>query len=149
VEILSYCLIANHVHFIAIPGHESSLAKGFGEAHKRYTRMKNFTDGVRGYLFQGRFSSCVLDEDHLLAAVRYVELKPVRAGVVRNAWDHSWSSAAFHVKRADVGMLVRDRTMRCLIEDWYGYLENDKDISMDKIRMDDKNGPTGGRSIIY
>jgi len=61
-----------HVHFIAIPGHENSLAKGFGEAHKRYTRQKNFTEGVRGYLFQGRFSSCVLDESHLIAAVHYV-----------------------------------------------------------------------------
>ena len=40
------------------------LARAIGEAHRRYTRMKNFSDGVRGYLFQGRFGSCVLDERH-------------------------------------------------------------------------------------
>ena len=45
-------------------------------AYLRYTRLKNFAGGVRGYLFQGRFRSCVLDEDHLLSAARYVELNP-------------------------------------------------------------------------
>jgi len=60
--------------------------------------MKNFTDGVRGYLFQGRFHSCVLDRRHLLAAVSYIALNPVRAGIVRNAWDYFWSSAAFNLK---------------------------------------------------
>ncbi len=149
VEILSWCLMSNHVHFIAVPRYESSLAKGFGEAHKRYTRMKNFTDGVRGYLFQGRFSSCVLDERHLLAAVRYVELNPVRAGIVRNAWDYPWSSAAFHVKRADMDILVRDRTMRGLVEDWHAHLENDKDIPMNGIRMATRTGrPVGDQYFI-
>lgn len=62
IDILAWCLMANHVHFIAAPHNETSLARGFGEAHKRYTRMKNFSDDVRGYLFQGRFGSCVLDE---------------------------------------------------------------------------------------
>jgi putative transposase len=54
-------------HFIAVPQKDTSLARGFGEAHRRYTRMKNFSQGVRGYLFQWRFSSSVLDEKHLLA----------------------------------------------------------------------------------
>ena len=62
VEILSWCLMTNHVHFIAVPKEDTSFARGFGEAHRKYTRMKNFSDGVRGYLFQGRFGSCVLDE---------------------------------------------------------------------------------------
>ena len=69
------------------------LARAIGEAHRRYTRMKNLSDGVRGYLFQGRFGSCVLDERHLLAAARYVELNPVTAGMVKEAVDYSWSSA--------------------------------------------------------
>jgi hypothetical protein len=56
--------------------------RAIGEAHRRYTRLKNFSDGVRGYLFQGRFGSCVLNERHLLAAARYVELNPVSAGIV-------------------------------------------------------------------
>jgi hypothetical protein len=65
-------------------------------------------------------------------------------GVVRNACDDSWSSATIHGKRADVDMLVGNRTMRGLIEDWYGYLENDKDIPIDKIRMATRTGRPAG-----
>jgi len=61
------------INFVAIPYKEESLSRGFGEAHKRYTRMKNFKDNVRGYLSQGRFGSCILDERHLLAAVSYLD----------------------------------------------------------------------------
>ncbi len=64
--------MTNHVDFIVVPQAETSLARGFGEAHRRYTRMKNFALKVHGYLFQGRFNSSVLDQNHLLAAVRYV-----------------------------------------------------------------------------
>jgi putative transposase len=70
VDILSWRLMTNHVHFIAVPHKEISLARAFGEAHRRYTRLKNFAEGMRGYLFQGRFGSCVLDEDYLVAAAR-------------------------------------------------------------------------------
>jgi len=72
--------MTNHVHLIAVPEADGALARAVGEAHKRYSRMRNFAEGVRGYLFQGRFGSCVLDEKHLAAAVRYVENNPVRAG---------------------------------------------------------------------
>ena len=50
IEILAWCLMTNHVHFIAVPHTEPSFARGFGESHKRYTRMKNLKDNVRGYL---------------------------------------------------------------------------------------------------
>jgi putative transposase len=95
VAVLVWCLMTNHVHIVAVPHREDSPAKGFGRAHRRYTRMKNFAAGVRGYLFQGRFSSCVLDESHLMAAARYMELNPVRAGLVTVAWEYPWSSARF------------------------------------------------------
>jgi putative transposase len=61
INILAWCLMTNHVHFIAVPKSETALARAFGEAHRRYARMKNFEEGVLGYLFQGRFSSVVLD----------------------------------------------------------------------------------------
>jgi len=68
VEILAWCLMTNHTHLIVVAKEERSLARAIGEAHRRYTRMKNFAEGVRGYLFQGRFGSCVLDERHLLCS---------------------------------------------------------------------------------
>lgn len=123
IEILAWCLMTNHVHFIAVPHTETSLARGFGEAHKRYTRMKNFKDNLRGYLFQGRFGSCVLDERHLLAAVRYVENNPVAAGMAKHAWQYKWSSAAYHVGQIRKDALVNSRNLFGLVDNWRVYLD--------------------------
>ncbi len=68
----------NHVHLIVVPQSAGSLRRAIGEAHRRYTRRINFREGWRGHLWQGRFASFVMDEDHLLTAARYVELNPVR-----------------------------------------------------------------------
>src|SRR3990172_7668648 len=85
ISFWAYCLMANHVHLIAIPDSEESFAHGIAETHRRYTRMVNFRENWRGYLWQGRFSSYPLDETYLYAAVRYVERNPVRAGIVTKA----------------------------------------------------------------
>ncbi len=69
---------------IVVPQSAESLRRAIGEAHRRYTRWINFREGWRGHLWQGRFASIVMDEDHLLTAARYVELNPVRAGLVRH-----------------------------------------------------------------
>ena len=149
VDILSWCLMTNHVHFIAIPKEETSFARGFGEAHRRYTRMKNFQEGVRGYLFQGRFSSCVLDERHLMASVHYVEMNPVRALIVKAAWDYPWSSAAYHIGKIEKDILVEDRTLTGLIDDWQSFLADDKDPPAEEIRLATRTGrPAGDSSFI-
>jgi len=97
-----YCLMSNHVHLIAVPKTQDSLAKSIGLAHKAYTRLINFREDWRGYLWQGRFFSCPLDEARAQQALRYVELSPVRAGLAARAEDWPWSSARGHVTgRAD------------------------------------------------
>ena len=93
VEIWGYCLMPNHTHLIAFPVQEESLRRAIGEAHRRYTRRINFREKWRGYLWQGRFASFVMDEPYLLAAARYVELNPVRARLVGSAAEWPWSSA--------------------------------------------------------
>ena len=122
VEVLAWCLMTNHTHLIVVASDARLLARAIGEAHRRYTRMKNFSAGVRGYLFQGRFGSCVLDERHLLAAARYVELNPVNAGIVKDAEQYPWSSARYHLGVSQVDRLVRDRNLLGLVHDWNGYL---------------------------
>jgi len=62
---------------------KDGLNFAIGEAHRRYTRRINFREGWRGHLWQGRFLSFILDESYLLAFTRYVELNPVRAGLVK------------------------------------------------------------------
>ncbi len=143
----AWCLMTNHVHFIAVPHTETSLARGFGEAHRRYTRMKNFAQKVRGYLFQGRFSSSVLDENHLLAALRYVELNPVQAGMVAHAWEYPWSSASYHTGRAETDPLVKDRTLSGMISDWEGFLAGDMAGEADQLRKATQTGRPVGDGI--
>ena len=124
VTFLAWCLMSDHVHLIAVPAEERSLALGIGEAHRRYTRAKNFSLGVRGYLFQGRFASCVLDDRHLMVAARYVELNPVAAGIVDTPEEYEWSSARFHLdgRRKDPLIRDEDRDLKGLGDDWRAFL---------------------------
>ncbi len=68
----AYCLMPNHVHFILTPTDETGLARAIGEAHRRYAAFVGARGGWTGHLFQARFGSAAMDEDHLMAAFRYV-----------------------------------------------------------------------------
>ncbi len=123
VAIWAWCLMSNHVHFIAVPETEQGLARCFGVAHVRYTRRINFREKWRGFLWQGRFGASVLDWPHVYHAVRYVERNPVRAGLVRVAWTYEWSSAGFHAGiRADDPLCRRTEELERKIADWRKYL---------------------------
>ena len=93
-EIWACCLVPNHVHLIVIPSDEDGLPATFAEAHRRYTGAINARFHWTDHLFQGRFGAVVMDEPHLLAAVRYIALNPVVAGLVSRAEDWPWSSPA-------------------------------------------------------
>ncbi len=108
IKYIGYCLMTNHVHLLAIPKEKQSFALGIGEAHRLYTSVINFREKVRGYLFQGRFFSCPLDDRHAIAALRYMERNPVRAGIVGNAWEYPWSSAAYHCGIKQKDRIVKD-----------------------------------------
>jgi len=149
VEVLAWCLMSNHVHLVMVPSRAAALAAAVGEAHKRYTRMKNFASGARGYLFQGRFGSCVLDERHLLAAARYAELNPVRAGTAASARDYRWSSARFHLGRRKTDPLVADRTLRGLVDDWAAFLGEEDTAAQAALRLATRTGrPAGSRRFL-
>jgi len=96
LEILGYCIMTNHVHFIAIPKKEDSLARVFKLTHTLYSQYFNKKMKARGHLWQGRFYSCVLDDNHLLATAGYIERNPVRAKIVKKPTDYIWSSAKSH-----------------------------------------------------
>ena len=100
-DIWAYCLMPNHVHFVIVPEHETSLVLLFKEAHRRYTRRINFREKWRGHLWQERFHSSTMDEAHLNATVRYVELNPVEAGLCESPQDWRWSSVHAHLSSND------------------------------------------------
>ncbi|MFW6128898.1 MAG: transposase [Candidatus Aminicenantaceae bacterium] len=140
ISFWAYCLMDNHVHLIAVPKYEESLARGIGEAHRRYSSLINIRNNWTGYLWQGRFLSYPLDGKYLIAAVRYVERNPVRACLVKNAEDYSWSSAKSHVFRTEDSLLT-DNYLLHEFPDWASFLkeaENEQDQIL--IR---KHGRTG------
>ena len=120
-EIWAYCLMPNHVHFVIVPEHEDSLALLFKEAHRSYTRRINFREKWRGHLWQERFHSFVMDEAHLNATVRYVELNPVKAKLCDIPQDWLWSSVHAHISAQD-DELVSATPMLKRFPDWLGYL---------------------------
>lgn len=140
VAIWAYCLMPNHTHLIAVPQTELSLRRAIGEAHRRYTRGINFREKWRGYLWQGRFASFVMDEPYLLAAARYVELNPVRAGLVACAEGWPWSSARAHLSGCD-DQLVKVAPLLAMVPDWRALL--DSALSEEEIRDLREHGRTG------
>ncbi len=106
LRILGWCLMRNHVHIVAIPEHESSFALALGRAHYEYTIYLNRQRIRSGHLWQNRFFSAPLDRDHLHTALRYVDLNPVRTGLVEQAVECRWSSASAHVNGRDEWSLL-------------------------------------------
>ena len=140
VAVWAYCLMPNHVHLILVPPDGDGLRAALGEAHRRYTRHVNFREGWRGYLWQGRFASFPMDESHLLAAARYVELNPVRARLVRTARDWRWSSARAHLAGRGDG-LVAARPLIDIAGDWHAFLRGGlREDEHEAIRAHERTG---------
>ena len=140
VQIWVYCLMTNHVHMIAVPKTAEGLRFAIGETHRRYTRHINFREGWRGYLWQGRFSSYPMDETYLLATARYIELNPVRAGIVQNPQDYPWSSAKAHLYgRPDP--LIKGSPLLDIIPNWQEFLS--QPLPGDQTKMIEKHERTG------
>jgi putative transposase len=148
LKIWAYCLMNNHVHFVAVPMHADSLAKTFNTLHMMYSRYFNHKSGANGHLWQGRFFSCVLDEPHLHAAVRYVENNPVRAKIIDKAEDYQWSSAGFHVYKYPGSVLAEDCYLTETVKDWREYLNENGDPHMiATLIQSTKNGRPCGNEV--
>ena len=149
IAIWAYCLMPNHTHLVVVPRDEDSLAALFAEAHRRYTRRVNLREGWQGHLWQERFHSFVMDEPHLLATVRYIELNPVRAGLCESAQQWPWSSASAHLAGKD-DALVTVAPMLGMIDNWGCYLESaHADAVLKTIRQHTKTGrPAGDAGFI-
>ncbi len=117
VQIWAYCMMPNHVQLIAVPKTAEGLCRAIGEAHRRYTRRVNSREDWRGHLWQGRFASFVMDKPYLLAAARYVERNPVRAGLAASSRGYRWSSARAHLKGKD-DPLVRVSPLLAMASNW-------------------------------
>lgn len=150
VEIWAYCLMPNHVHLIAVPPDKTSMSPAIGEAHRRYTRHINFREGWRGYLWQGRFASYVMNQRYLLACVRYIENNPVRAGLVGKPEEWPWSSARAHIAGKDDRLVTVRPLLDMVGGEWSHFLsEKISDEESEDLRKHERTGrPIGNKSFV-
>jgi len=127
-RIYAYVLMTNHFHLLVEPAEVGDLGRFMQSVGRRYVRYINETYGRSGTLWEGRFKSAAVSRDeYLIACSRYIELNPVRAGVVAHPKEYRWSS----YQRRALG--VWDR----LLEDdvWYAGLGTIESERQEKYRQ--------------
>jgi putative transposase len=91
----AYCLMTNHVHLLLTPPSVDACISLMRNLGQRYVQYFNRRHARTGTLWEGRFRSCVAESArYVLACYRYIELNPVRAGMVNSPADYAWSSHA-------------------------------------------------------
>ncbi|MEZ5581564.1 MAG: transposase [Candidatus Competibacteraceae bacterium] len=93
VDLHAYVLMTNHVHLLMTPKEGEGPSQVMKHLGQRYVQYVNRTYRRSGTLWEGRFRSCLVgEEDYLLGCHRYIELNPVRAGIVEHLGEYRWSS---------------------------------------------------------
>ncbi len=106
VIVHAFVLMNNHIHLGATETLEGGLRRMIGCATQAMSRWLNANSKANGPNWERRFYASPMDEVHALAAAAYIERNPVAAGIVRDAWDWRWSSAAYHVGRSSKPRLL-------------------------------------------
>jgi putative transposase len=107
----AYVLMTNHVHLLATPARAESLPRVMQSLGRRYVRYVNAAYRRTGTLWEGRYRAAPIEsEAYFLACCRYIEMNPVRAGMVAHPRDYRWSSWRAHAWGAD-DPIVRDHPL--------------------------------------
>lgn len=101
VEVHGYCLMTNHVHLVVTPARPDDLSGLMCRTQSDYARIFNLLRGRCGHLWHERFYCAPLAEMDAMRALAYIEMNPVRVGMVRHAVEYPWSSARAHVRGLD------------------------------------------------
>ncbi|HYE41518.1 MAG TPA: transposase [Ramlibacter sp.] len=100
VAVHGYVLMSNHFHLLATPETEDGIPQMMQAVGRRYVRNFNLRNARTGTLWEGRYRSTLIQaERHLLACMVYMDLNPVRAGMVADPADYRWSSHAHYIGR--------------------------------------------------
>lgn len=107
----AFCFMTNHIHLVVQVG-SIPLSRGMQNLSFRYTRWINWRGKRTGHLFQGRYKALLIDGDsYLLELVRYIHLNPVRAGMVKSAEEHLWSSHRCYLGTYSIPWLTTDQVL--------------------------------------
>jgi putative transposase len=103
----AYVLMTNHAHLLMTPQTEHGISKVMQSMGRYYVRYFNYTYQRTGTLWEGRYRATLLDTDqYLLTCYRYIELNPVRAGVVEYPAHYPWSSYGFNAQGMPDALVV-------------------------------------------
>lgn len=158
LAIWAWCLMTMDVHLLVVPERGDSMGLALGNAHGKYAQWVNLHRGLSGHLWANRYYSTALDGEHLWAAVRYVELNPVRAAMVSRAEEYEWSSAVVHCGCAEDrgsgygGLMAGERPFPGEVgkEGWSGWLARGVDeATLERLRRNTATGrPCGGEDFV-
>ena len=99
--------MTNHVHLLVTPERRGAVGAMMQSVGRKYVRTVNDIHGRTGTLWEGRYKASVVEsERYLLACHRYIELNPVRAGMVRNPGEYAWSSHAYYASGISMDFLT-------------------------------------------
>ena len=111
----AYVLMTNHVHLLATPQEEVSVPRTLQSLGRRYVRHINRLHRRSGTLWEGRYRAAPIDSDAcFFDCCRYIELNPVRAGMVARPRDYPWSSYRAHGHGAPDALLTDHTLYRAL-----------------------------------
>ena len=144
LSVLAYCLMSNHVHLIVVPEQADSLGRAMRTLNSAYAAYVNRRQGYCGHLWQGRFYSCPMDDEHLWTAIRYVERNPVRAKMARRAQDYPWSSAAGHCRLRNDPIIAEGLPQPRWMSDWSSWLAGEDAEQVAEIRVRTRTGRPWG-----
>ena len=148
-SVLAWCLMPNHVHLMVVPQDLDGLRATIAPLDAAYAQEINKREGWTGHLWQSRFASFPMDPYYSSAAARYIELNPVRAGIVEDPAFYRWSSASAHLTGESDG-ITDLHASREITDDWPGLLASGlDDRSLDLFRKHElTNNPLGSKPFI-
>lgn len=146
IRFVAYALMTNHIHFVVITKDETGLSKFISRLHSEHAQRMNAKYGLTGHLFGERFFANPFDPDVAETAVRYVELNPVRAGIVARAEQYEFSSARANALRLPDGVVLETWEPLRRIEDYTTWLHEPlADAALSAIRAASRRGRRVGR----
>ncbi len=148
VSVWAYCLMPNHIHLILVPETVDGLTKAVGQTHHRYTKAVNLRQGWTGYLWQGRYCSYPMDSNYLFICAQYIEMNPVRAGLVQKPEEWQWSSAGYHLDEREDD-IISEISPLDTIADWKAFLHEEDQTEYETLCRHERTGrPLGTTKFI-
>jgi putative transposase len=149
LKVWAYCLMTNHIHLVVVPESPTALAATMRPLQMRHAQALNARQQAGGHVWHSRYFSCAMDDDHLVAAVRYVERNPVRAGLVDRAGSYPWSSAPGHCRLRQDPFVEADMPLLARVSRWSEWLSDEDLRATERLRAQTMKGlPCGTQEFV-